>query len=242
MDRMWIFGGIVGAAALLGGALPAARAQSLAVSPSTVMASRIVAAGTVDKIDHQSRTMTLRLNTGEKIALNVSPQAEEFDTIKRGDPVTVDYLEAVSISLEPSGASAGPAQARATQSQSASQAQGASTLPPAERGVTQGAEMAHAKPGSPSAPGMASDAQAIEETYIASPGQAPLETVVRIQEITAPVESVDHQGRTMTLRGPDGLVKLHVSSEAGSLDRLKPGDRITTRYTQAMAIEVRKSN
>jgi hypothetical protein len=267
---MWIFGGMVGAAALLGGTLPV-KAQ-MGGAPTTVMSSRIIAEGTVEKVDHRARTMTLKLGTGEKLALNVSTQASEFEQIRRGDPVTVDYLQAVGVSLVPTSGTQGMATERsiytsdrtvteraapepsaAQQAQSASQAQAGAQQEPAERGATEAGVMMHAKPGSPSAAGSPGEGESeaasesfesmeFEQTYqVSAPGETPQETIVRVEELTAPIEAVDQQQRVITLRGPDGLMRLYVAPEAGSLASLQPGSRIMTRYTKALALDVRKS-
>ena len=59
----------------------------------------------------------------------------------------------------------------------------------------------------------------------AKPGVAAVDTVV----VTATVEAVDPQQRTVTLRGPQG-----------NLVTLKVGDEVVVRHTEAVAIAVQK--
>ncbi len=159
---------------------------------ATVIANHIIADGTVAKIDHNRRTMTLKLPGGDQVNLKVSPDVLQFEQIKKGDPVSVDYLEAVSLSLQDAGD--------------------------------------------------ATPAATAESYHIVVPGEKPTSAVVNTQEVAATVESVDNAKRIVTLRGPDGeTVKLHMSPDAGPLDQVKKGDQVIARYTQALALDVRKT-
>lgn len=235
MNRTGLFFGIVGAMALAAASVSA----QMAGTTSPVIASRLQAEGTVDRIDHAQRTMTLRLSTGERLDLHVSPQAAGFDDVKRGDPVTVDYLEAVSVSLEPGSGPANLSAAR--QSQAATQSQAGSQQRPVQDTSAGGMEMEHAKPGSPSVP-TEGEAEYLDEMHrisAAGDADAPVEAMVRTEEVTAPVQSIDQAANTVTLRTPEGPLTLLVPHEAGDINALRPGDRITTRYTQALALDVR---
>ncbi len=56
-------------------------------------------------------------------------------------------------------------------------------------------------------------------------------------EMTARVEAVDLAARTVTLRGPDGGVRvIQVDDRVRRLDEVKTGDEIVIRHTQALAI------
>ena len=192
MIRISVLVGTLSLATLVLGAAGVVNAQVQVADPATLIATRMIAEGTVSKIDRKQRTMTLRLPSGEQVALKVAPEAREFDRIKKGDPIAVDYLEAISLSL-----------------------QSASDLP--ETLVT------------------------AEQYHIAVPGN-PAGALVNTEEVRAIVESVDPIALTVTLRAPDGsLLKLHVNPEAGSLDHIKPGDQMLARYTQALAVNVRKT-
>src|SRR5262249_8634941 len=61
--------------------------------------------------------------------------------------------------------------------------------------------------------------------------------------ITATVEAIDYDKRTVDLKGPKGnVVTLKVGPEAKNFNQVKVGDRGTARYLDSIAIQVRKPN
>jgi hypothetical protein len=59
--------------------------------------------------------------------------------------------------------------------------------------------------------------------------------------VTAKVEAIDPQKRTVTLRGPQGnAVTLKVDEQVQKLDQVKAGDELVVRHTEAVAIAVQK--
>jgi hypothetical protein len=71
----------------------------------------------------------------------------------------------------------------------------------------------------------------------AKPGVADVETRV----VTAKVEAIDPQKRTVTLRGPQGnVVTLKVDEQAKKFDHVKVGDEVVVRHTEAVAITAQK--
>jgi hypothetical protein len=67
--------------------------------------------------------------------------------------------------------------------------------------------------------------------------------VAEAASITATVEAIDYDKRTVTLKGPKGnLVTLKVGPEAKNFNQVKTGDRVRARYYDATAIYVRKPN
>ena len=71
----------------------------------------------------------------------------------------------------------------------------------------------------------------------AKPGVADVETRV----VTAQVEAIDPQKRTVTLRGPQGnVVTLKVDEQVKKFDQVKAGDEVVVRHTEAVAITVQK--
>jgi hypothetical protein len=84
----------------------------------------------------------------------------------------------------------------------------------------------------------ASQAVAQEKKPTGKPG-----VVVASSSITATVEAIDYDKRTVTLKGPKGnLVTLKVGPEAKNFNQVKTGDRVRARYYDATAIYVRKPN
>jgi len=61
--------------------------------------------------------------------------------------------------------------------------------------------------------------------------------------ITATVEAIDYDKRTVDLKGPKGnVVTLKVGPEVKNFNQVKTGDRVTARYFESTAIMVRKPN
>jgi len=55
---------------------------------------------TITKIDAPTRTVTLKTQTGKVVDLAVGPEARNFDQLKVGDKVAVEYREALTLKLE----------------------------------------------------------------------------------------------------------------------------------------------
>jgi hypothetical protein len=73
-------------------------------------------------------------------------------------------------------------------------------------------------------------------------GDRPGGVAVEVSSITATVESIDYNARTVILRGPHGdLVSLKVGEEAKNFNRVKKGDKVTFDYYESVAIDIQKS-
>ena len=60
--------------------------------------------------------------------------------------------------------------------------------------------------------------------------------------ITATVEKIDYQTRTVVLKGPKGnLVEMQVGEEARNFDQVKKGDLVTIETSESVALEVQKA-
>lgn len=65
--------------------------------------------------------------------------------------------------------------------------------------------------------------------------------VVDAASITATVEAIDYDKRTVALKGPRGnVVVLKVGPDVKNFKQIKAGDRVTTKYYESTAIFVRK--
>ena len=63
------------------------------------------------------------------------------------------------------------------------------------------------------------------------------------REVTtvATVETVDQAKRTITLKGPRGnTISVRADERVRNFDQIKPGDRVTITYSEAMAVQVVK--
>jgi hypothetical protein len=73
-------------------------------------------------------------------------------------------------------------------------------------------------------------------------GDRPGGASVEVSSVTATVESIDYDARTVTLRGPNGdLVSLKVGPEAKNFNQVKKGDKVTFDYYQSVAVDIEKS-
>ncbi len=60
--------------------------------------------------------------------------------------------------------------------------------------------------------------------------------------ITATVEKIDYQARTVVLKGPKGkLLELQVGEEARNFNQVKKGDLVTIETSESVALDVQKS-
>jgi hypothetical protein len=75
------------------------------------------------------------------------------------------------------------------------------------------------------------------------PADKPGAVIAQGATITATVEAIDYDKRTVDLKGPKGnVVTLKVGPEAKNFNQVKVGDRVTARYFDSIAIQVRKPN
>ena len=76
----------------------------------------------------------------------------------------------------------------------------------------------------------------------AAPGAQPSGVIVRTKEITARVDAIDPKTRMATLTGSAGnSVTFKVDDAVENLDRIKAGDQVVVRYTEALALSVDKN-
>jgi hypothetical protein len=62
-----------------------------------------------------------------------------------------------------------------------------------------------------------------------------------VTALTAIVEAVDPDKRTVTLKGPRGVLVLQVGPEVKNLDQVKVGDTVRAKYLESVALFVRKA-
>lgn len=100
----------IGAAALL----PVAPAQADTASvqkavratgkPARLEAVTIQTTATVEKVDYKARKLTLKSNEGKELTLDVGPEVQRLDEIKKGDVLEVEYVESIAVSVQQPGA------------------------------------------------------------------------------------------------------------------------------------------
>ena len=62
-----------------------------------VVSERVSMTGSVESIDQDKRTVTVKRPNGETVTLKAPPEARNFDQIATGDSVRVEYLDSVAI-------------------------------------------------------------------------------------------------------------------------------------------------
>lgn len=82
---------------------PAAGAV-VATAPGKAAAAEVVKiAATVTAVDRATRAVTLKGPQGNELSVIAGPQVKNFDQIKAGDQVTLEYIEALSLQLKKGG-------------------------------------------------------------------------------------------------------------------------------------------
>jgi Cu/Ag efflux protein CusF len=103
---------LIGAALLGALCLPALAQQKPAADAAVVtasapgkvsMAATVKAVGTVEAIDKATRQVTIKGPKGNVATVTAGPDVRNFDQIKVGDQVIVQYLEALSLTLKKDG-------------------------------------------------------------------------------------------------------------------------------------------
>jgi hypothetical protein len=76
-------------------------------------------------------------------------------------------------------------------------------------------------------------------TISSEPGKAK---IVQTVQISAEIVGVDRATRTLMLKGPGGkAVNVVAGEEVANFDQIKLGDFVVVRYTEALALELRKN-
>jgi hypothetical protein len=83
---------------------PAAPDKPSAGAPGVVMADVVVINATVEAVDKDKRTVTLKGSGGRTVTLKVGPNAKNFDQIKVGDQVKGKFLDSVALFVRKAGA------------------------------------------------------------------------------------------------------------------------------------------
>jgi hypothetical protein len=79
-------------------------AASVPDRPGVVYADRMRTTGTLEAVDKDKRTVTLKGAGGRTVTLKVPPEARNFDQLRVGDKVGAEYIEAVAIFVRKSDA------------------------------------------------------------------------------------------------------------------------------------------
>jgi ABC-type Fe3+-hydroxamate transport system substrate-binding protein len=75
-----------------------------------------------------------------------------------------------------------------------------------------------------------------QTVQLAPKGKMPAGVVADTVQITANVEAIDYQKRTVILKGPEGNVRTIKVEGVKHLDQIKVGDQVVVRVTEAFAL------
>lgn len=78
---------------------------------------------------------------------------------------------------------------------------------------------------------------------VAPRGDLPAGAMVETKQMTATVETIDYDARTVTLKGPGGETRtIAVDPGVERFRDVKVGDQVVVRHTEALAITVKKAS
>jgi hypothetical protein len=69
----------------------------------TITGDETVVKGTIEAIDVQAKVVTIKDSKGKFITVDVPAKTERFDQVKVGDPITVRYIDNVTVRLKAPG-------------------------------------------------------------------------------------------------------------------------------------------
>ena len=84
-------------------AIPAMAAWNGVQKPSLVIADVVTVTARVRDMDFQQRSLTLQLPEGRLFTVKVSDAVQNFDEIRKGDPLVVKYCEPVAVFIRRAG-------------------------------------------------------------------------------------------------------------------------------------------
>lgn len=74
-----------------------------AETPTEVAAVQITASGTVTAIDTPNRLITVRNQNNEEVQVHADETVRNFDQIRIGDVVSLDYTRSIAVDIQPAG-------------------------------------------------------------------------------------------------------------------------------------------
>lgn len=94
------------ATSVLGGVAAAEDQPSQQQAPTQVMATRATGSATVEKVDMKNRQLTLTNDQGTDFKVDVPKSVTRFESIKKGDKISIDYYSAIALALNKNDQSA----------------------------------------------------------------------------------------------------------------------------------------
>ena len=72
-------------------------------TPMQLVAQKMSGGGTVVSVDADTRHLTLKMQDGKELTVQVPESVKRLDEIKAGDHVAIDYYESIALSLKKGG-------------------------------------------------------------------------------------------------------------------------------------------
>lgn len=157
--------------------------------PSLEEANIVTTTATVEAVDLETRTVTLKNEDGNTVVLKVDENVKNLPQVEVGDQVIAKYYESVAVQVREPGA----------------------------------------------AP---LDAGAVQSVATAKPGEKPAGMAVQEVTVTTTIEAINKDNETVTLKGPDGVMKTIKVRDPKNLEKVEVGDEVVITYTEALAISV----
>ncbi|OPY64647.1 MAG: hypothetical protein A4E57_03473 [Syntrophorhabdaceae bacterium PtaU1.Bin034] len=90
-------------------------------------------------------------------------------------------------------------------------------------------------------PGQAGGVTSTETMTRARPGERPAGAAAREITVTATVQAIAPDKKSVTLKGPEGKTVDVAVRDPGNLENVSVGDQVVIRYTEAVAVSVEKA-
>jgi len=97
-----VAGGLL-SVATVASAEPSNRVSETNTAAGQTRSQLVHTTATVSKIDHSNRNLTLTMQGGEEMPIEVPAEVKGFDTLKVGSKVDVDYYRSMAVSMAPTG-------------------------------------------------------------------------------------------------------------------------------------------
>jgi Cu/Ag efflux protein CusF len=175
-----------------GAANAAAPGAQAAPMEGLIVADTTTATATVQAVDREKRTVTLRNPDGTTNTYKLSKNVINFDEIEVGDRVRATTVDSLAVVIRK-----------------------------ADEPPSIGEE---------------------EAVALAPKGAKPGVIVANTMELTAAIKAVDQAKRTVTLAGPAGSTRTLKVGPDVDLTKVRPGDNVVVRYTQAVALRVESAS
>ena len=71
---------------------------------------------------------------------------------------------------------------------------------------------------------------------------APKTVAARLATVTATIEAIDYEKRTVTLKGPQRTITLQVDERARNFEQAKVGDKVNVEFYESLALMVQRTD